>query len=259
MADPYRSRYTSIATADTDGITRPSYSNPLTSEEPPLPSHQLSSYDALHVPSSTFLHRDARMYRREYAFDDVSPSAAGLRYDEPGHDGPSVVRPYPPPEDANLVTQSFDNKPVATQTVVVADVENGRAGSLPNADSPLGLTEHSSNVLFVDGLPTNCTRREVGHLFRPFVGFKDIKVIHKEPRRSRAKAMVLCFVEFSDAKRALTAMEALHGYKFDDKKPDSSTLKITFAHFPFRHPSERDDPRIMPRNRIAAVGFEFDK
>lgn len=28
------------------------------------------------------------------------------------------------------------------------------------------------------------------------------------------------------------------GYKFDDKKPDSPTLKIKFAHFPFRPPTD---------------------
>jgi hypothetical protein len=34
------------------------------------------------------------------------------------------------------------------------------------------------------------------------------------------------------------------GYKFDDKKPDSPTLKIQFARFPFRPPSDRDGKRI---------------
>ncbi|KAJ1258019.1 hypothetical protein BS78_10G041500 [Paspalum vaginatum] len=51
---------------------------------------------------------------------------------------------------------------------------------LPNLDGP---SDDESNILFVDGLPTDCTRREVAHLFRPFIGFKDIRVVHKEPRR----------------------------------------------------------------------------
>lgn len=98
-----------------------------------------------------------------------------------------------------------------------------------------------SNILFVDGLPTDCTRREVGHLFRPFLGFRDLKVVHKEPRHSGDKAIVLCFVEFTDTRCAVTAMKALQGYKFDDRKPGSPVLKIYFAHFPFRLPSHRDD------------------
>ncbi|KAG6772574.1 hypothetical protein POTOM_023988 [Populus tomentosa] len=62
--------------------------------------------------------------------------------------------------------------------------------------------------------------------------------------QSGDRATVLCFVEFTDANCAATAMEALQGYKFDDKKPDSPTLKIQFARFPFRPPSDRDGKRI---------------
>ncbi|KAD2393958.1 hypothetical protein E3N88_40935 [Mikania micrantha] len=91
-----------------------------------------------------------------------------------------------------------------------------------------------SNVLFVDALPSDCSRREVSHLFRPFRGFKEIRLVHKEPRHSADKAMVLCFVEFTDSIHALTALEALQGYKFDNKKPDSPALRIQFAHFPFQ-------------------------
>ncbi|EEE65084.1 hypothetical protein OsJ_20123 [Oryza sativa Japonica Group] len=66
-------------------------------------------------------------------------------------------------------------------------------------------------------------------LFRPFVGFKDIRLVHKEPRHSSDRAYVLCFVEFSDAKCAITAMEALQEYRFDERKPDAAVLNIKFA------------------------------
>ncbi|XP_012700821.1 uncharacterized protein LOC101774592 isoform X1 [Setaria italica] len=64
----------------------------------------------------------------------------------------------------------------------------GKGAGIPNVEhhSPLpnldGPSEDESNILFVDGLPTDCTRREVAHLFRLFDGFKDIRVVHKEPR-----------------------------------------------------------------------------
>nr|XP_018684209.1 PREDICTED: RNA-binding protein 1-like isoform X1 [Musa acuminata subsp. malaccensis] len=106
-----------------------------------------------------------------------------------------------------------------------------------------GLSPEESNILFVDGLPTDCTRREVGHLFRPFIGFKEIRVVHKEPRRTGDKARVLCFVEFDNAKCALTALEALQGYKFDDKKPDAPVLRIQLVKFPFRPASVHDAQR----------------
>ncbi|GJW75245.1 nucleotide-binding alpha-beta plait domain-containing protein, partial [Tanacetum coccineum] len=57
------------------------------------------------------------------------------------------------------------------------------------------------------------------------------------------RGLVLCFVEFSDSNHALTALEALQGYKFDNKKPDSPALKIQFAHFPFQLPPDREEQR----------------
>ncbi|KAL3655736.1 hypothetical protein CASFOL_000132 [Castilleja foliolosa] len=130
----------------------------------------------------------------------------------------------------------------------IPDVSFERSNSLRRSSGPPVVEAEAeaelSNVLFVDGLPTDCTRREMGHLFRPFIGFRELRVVHKEPRNRGDKAMVLCFVEFTEAKCALTALEALQGYKFDDKKPDSPLLKIHFAHFPFHLPSERDGPRV---------------
>ncbi|XP_031475996.1 nuclear speckle RNA-binding protein A-like isoform X2 [Nymphaea colorata] len=112
----------------------------------------------------------------------------------------------------------------------VPPVLSERAHSLAKSD----VLSECTNILFVEGLPSDCTRREVSHLFRPFIGFKEIRVIHKECRRLGEKAFVICFVEFKDEKCAATALEALQGYRFDDKKPDSPVLRIQFARFPFR-------------------------
>ncbi|KAL7214045.1 hypothetical protein ACSBR1_026463 [Camellia fascicularis] len=45
------------------------------------------------------------------------------------------------------------------------------------------LPPDASSTLFVEGLPANCTRREVSHIFRPFVGYKEVRLVTKEPRR----------------------------------------------------------------------------
>ncbi|KAL6556688.1 hypothetical protein OROGR_005976 [Orobanche gracilis] len=144
-------------------------------------------------------------------------------------------------EDPNLLGQQRGAGPGPG----IADVGFEKPNSLRRpVGHPLEAGVEMSNILFVDGLPTDCTRRELGHLFRPFIGFRELRVVHKEPRRRGDKAMVLCFVEFTEAKCALTALEALQGYKFDDKKPDSPPLKIHFAHFPFRLPSDQAEPRV---------------
>ncbi|XP_022750072.1 uncharacterized protein LOC111299250 isoform X2 [Durio zibethinus] len=87
---------------------------------------------------------------------------------------------YPPSsEDPTLVGQRQDG-PLGIKPGI-HDAVDEKPASTRNSDGP-SVAAEESNILFVDGLPTDCTRREVGHLFRPFIGYKDIKVIHKEPR-----------------------------------------------------------------------------
>nr|GEY30814.1 hypothetical protein [Tanacetum cinerariifolium] len=156
------------------------------------------------------------------------------------------------------------------------------AGNLygPSIRDEVNESPKLSNVLFVEGLPTDCTRREVSHLFRPFAGLKDIKVVHKLAKTvlplhymevlafevdgngvyliyidaietivyRGEKDRVLCFVEFANGRCALTALEALQGYKFDIKNPVSPALNIHMAHFPFRLSSDGDTQYLtVPR------------
>ncbi|KAH9320945.1 hypothetical protein KI387_015584, partial [Taxus chinensis] len=122
------------------------------------------------------------------------------------------------------------------------------------------LPPDASNTLFVEGLPTDCTRREAAHIFRPFIGFKEVRLVQKEPKRPGGEPLVLCFVDFVDARCAATALEALQGYKFDETDRESSGLKLQFARFPGpRGPSgsgrdeyrgnrgDRDDGRTRSR------------
>ncbi|KMT13643.1 hypothetical protein BVRB_4g080290 [Beta vulgaris subsp. vulgaris] len=202
-------------------------------------SHHLLRPNDLRGSSIDPLGRDVVPMRpRAYGLDDIpgfvtrsDPLIGGLTPELSARGYPSSL------EDSILISQRRD-VPLGISSVLPGnpDIIYERPESQRRVDG-ISLHERESNILYVDGLPTDCTRREVGHIFRPFIGFKDIRVIHKEPRRTGDKAMVMCFVEFNDSKCALTAMEALQGYKFDDKKPDSSILRIHFAHFPFRLPS----------------------
>ncbi|KAM0911540.1 hypothetical protein ACQ4PT_013389 [Festuca glaucescens] len=79
--------------------------------------------------------------------------------------------------------------PLEDPVLVRGSSSLGKSASIPEVERPISLpivdlpSEDESNILFVDDLPTDCTRREVAHLFRPFVGFKDLRLVHKEPRR----------------------------------------------------------------------------
>uniref|UniRef100_A0A1D1YZD7 RNA-binding protein with multiple splicing 2 n=1 Tax=Anthurium amnicola TaxID=1678845 RepID=A0A1D1YZD7_9ARAE len=221
MADPYW-RYAADRGAQT---AFPGY---LSSENSALASRSLFGNSDPHGAASDYLHKDILPSRSGiYDLGDITattnhatPILGGLT---PG----ASVRRFTPLEDPDLVRRD------AASGVKPGITEREYSNSLRKSEAPL---EAESSMLFVDGLPNDCSRREAAHLFRPFIGFKEIKVIHKEPRRSGDKARVLCFVEFNDAKCARTALEALQGYKFDDKTPDALALRIQSVKFPFRPP-----------------------
>ncbi|CAJ1974427.1 unnamed protein product [Sphenostylis stenocarpa] len=106
-----------------------------------------------------------------------------------------------------------------------------------------GRADHSlppdaTSTLFVEGLPSNCTRREVAHIFRPFVGYKEVRLVSKESRQPGGDPLVLCFVDFLSPGHAATAMEALQGYKFDELDRNSVNLRFQFARrYPGASPS----------------------
>lgn len=249
MGDPYWRYAAASAAADIGSVPRPSFPGYLPSEASSLTSHHLLGFSDLRGASSDYLQKDVLpLGTGAYGLDDLKGTGGRPEVALGGLPTGTNIPGYPSPlQDPNLLSQRRDAAFGISSGI--PDMINERPSTLRNADGlsiPAPAPAAKSNVLFVDGLPNDCTRREVGHLFRPFIGFKEIRVVHKEPRRSGDKAMVLCFVEFNDSKCALTALEALQGYRFDDKKPESSPLRIQFAHFPFRLPSPSDH-RIEPR------------
>ncbi|CAO2164968.1 unnamed protein product [Urochloa humidicola] len=94
------------------------------------------------------------------------------------------------------------------------------------------LPPDASSTLYIEGLPANCTRREVSHIFRPFVGFREVRLVNKESRHPGGDPHVLCFVDFDNPAQATIALEALQGYKFDEHDRDSAHLRLQFSRFP---------------------------
>ncbi|KAK8692165.1 hypothetical protein V6N13_075642 [Hibiscus sabdariffa] len=125
----------------------------------------------------------------------------------------------------------------------------GYGNQLPvDAMSRLGrdtvpLPPDASNTLYVEGLPSDSTRREVAHIFRPFVGYKEVRLVSKEFRHRGGDPLILCFVDFSSPACAATAMNALQGYKIDEHNPDSNYLRLQFS----RNPGPRSGPGARGR------------
>lgn len=104
----------------------------------------------------------------------------------------------------------------------------GMVGGRPEVSLPTD----ASSTLFVEGLPADCTRREVSHIFRPFVGYKEVRLVPKGSRHAGGDPLILCFVDFASPIHAAAAMDALQGYKFDDHDRDSVSLRLQFARNP---------------------------
>ncbi|KAJ8536912.1 hypothetical protein K7X08_035313 [Anisodus acutangulus] len=127
------------------------------------------------------------------------------------------------PIDSPRVMGTMGSEPVAAQSRTI-----GFGGGRPEVHLP----PDASSTLFVEGLPANCTRREVSHVFRPFVGYKEVRLVIKEPRHPGGNPLVLCFVDFVSPAHAATAMDTLQGYKFDEHDRDSANLRLQFARRP---------------------------
>ncbi|XVF51048.1 hypothetical protein PTKIN_Ptkin04bG0152600 [Pterospermum kingtungense] len=110
----------------------------------------------------------------------------------------------------------------------IKDRNLGFGGGRPEPPLP----PDASSTLFVEGLPSDCTCREVSHIFRPFVGYKEVRLVSKESRHPGGDPLILCFVDFVSPAHAATAMDALQGYKFDEHDRDSVKLRLQFARYP---------------------------
>jgi RNA recognition motif-containing protein len=77
----------------------------------------------------------------------------------------------------------------------------------------------------LQGVPNDATEREVSHIFRPFPGFVNARLISKKTREGRK--FFFCFVDFENKKQASIVLHTLQGYKFHNKDP--SGVRISFA------------------------------
>ncbi|KAH0453760.1 hypothetical protein IEQ34_018084 [Dendrobium chrysotoxum] len=175
---------------------------------------QFSSYGSTHVG----LVGESRSTGGEiYGFRG---GRAGLVYQDPVILSDPVFRSLGPPE---LVAKSNRTMGFGIQTAVDPMVHPMVAGR------EIPLPPDASNTLFVEGLPRDTTEREVAHIFRPFLGYKEIRLVKKEPKYDGGSPIVLCFVDFTTPSYAMAAMGAIEGYKMDLHDPDSSTLRLQFA------------------------------
>ncbi|KAJ7969835.1 RNA-binding protein like [Quillaja saponaria] len=106
------------------------------------------------------------------------------------------------------------------------------------APETIPLPPDASSTLYVEGLPPDSTRREVAHIFRPFVGYREVRLVSKDSKHRGGDPLILCFVDFVNPACAATALSALQGYKMDELSPESNYLRLQFS----RNPGPRSGP-----------------
>ncbi|KAJ4879601.1 nucleotide binding [Raphanus sativus] len=126
----------------------------------------------------------------------------------------------------------------------------GRGGVFPpyfgpngTRDIGFGLPPNASKTLFVEGLPSDCSMREVAHIFRPFPGYKEVRLVTKDSKHRNGDRIILCFVDFENPACAATARNALQGYRMDEEERDSKILRIQFSRNPGPRPGQRGGRR----------------
>ncbi|XP_049369114.1 RNA-binding protein 1-like [Solanum verrucosum] len=98
----------------------------------------------------------------------------------------------------------------------------------------LTLPPGASNTLFIEGLPSDSTRREVAHIFRPFIGYKEVRLVKRDSKYPAEDPLILGFVDFINPECAATALRALQGYIMDEDGIHSTYLRLQFSKFPDR-------------------------
>lgn len=83
-------------------------------------------------------------------------------------------------------------------------------------DDELYAFEHfnqmATKIVYVEGIPYGATEREIAHIFRPFPGFQNIRII---PKEKNGKKTIICFVDFENIIQSTLCIQTLQGYRFD--------------------------------------------
>ena len=89
----------------------------------------------------------------------------------------------------------------------------------------LPIPKNATNTIYVEGIPTDATEREVAHIFRPFVGFKTVRLIPRE--KKPGVKVIFCFADFETTLQTTIVINTLQGYRFH--KDDILGLQFSYA------------------------------
>ena len=86
------------------------------------------------------------------------------------------------------------------------------------------LDHNATSTVYVEGIPFDATEREVSHIFRPYPGYKGLRLVEKE---KNGKKTFICFVDFENVIQSTVCINTLQGYRFD--KNDLLGLHLSYG------------------------------
>lgn len=78
-------------------------------------------------------------------------------------------------------------------------------------------------------MPCNIHEREVAHIFRPFTGYLECRLIPIGRKMGSDAKTHNVFVDFDTREQAAHALGTLQGYKVDLKDPSMGAIRLEFA------------------------------
>jgi len=94
-------------------------------------------------------------------------------------------------------------------------------------DKIFHIPKNATNTVYVEGIPTDASEREVSHIFRPFKGFKAVRLITRTKNGDKLDKTVLCFADFESSLQTTIVINTLQGYRFN--KDDHKGLSFSYA------------------------------
>jgi len=127
------------------------------------------------------------------------------------------------PTNNNIITtnhKNLNNNKNPHSNVNTSTTSNSKSTSFLNSVNKyddkfkhfLDFKKNATNIVYVEGLPLNSTEREVAHIFRPFPGFKSVRLITRDKSGEKS---VICFADFDDILQSTICINTLQGYRFD--------------------------------------------
>ena len=140
---------------------------------------------------------------------------------------------YPPPQQQQPGAGYYQQQPVPQQPAggyaAQPPALAAAAPTGPPRAPPRPLAREATDTLYVDGFPPDASKREVAHVFRPFTGYRSVRLQIKDSKKFPGEKMTLVFVEFHSPEQAQVAMDTLQGYRVDLDWPNSPVLGFKWA------------------------------